>query len=377
MSQKKEILDENQNFVKFKEEPNLNSSVVIDLTSDEDLDVTPPVKKTVLNKSQEKELGESQETVYYFVDQPGPSWAQPVIRKSPRNTEKCVSCNLKHLGFVDLACRHRVCYDCLKNHVMKNKTVIDICPEANCNYEITDQEIKALLIPGDYISFLEHSRDVLRKALKLRDLEIDFLGAKEEEESSSAGSQAAWSHHPIIEKDDEVELIQDADTPAKRRRRSELVHLQNLYNESYNKNISVFECPICFDEIEPGNGVVLKNCLHNVCVRCFCEHVKMCEDPAVICPYNSKQGPCELFIQEREIRAIVPKEILEIHLSRDLKRAEATLDNIFHCKMPDCKGFIQYEVGRVAICCPVCNKINCIKCEAIHEVRKLFNRGCS
>ena len=30
-------------------------------------------------------------------------------------------------------------------------------------------------------------------------------------------------------------------------------------------NIERFECVICFLEIEPGDGVVLRECLHNFC----------------------------------------------------------------------------------------------------------------
>lgn len=30
-------------------------------------------------------------------------------------------------------------------------------------------------------------------------------------------------------------------------------------------NDEVFECPICFSEIEPGQGIRLQECLHELC----------------------------------------------------------------------------------------------------------------
>lgn len=30
-------------------------------------------------------------------------------------------------------------------------------------------------------------------------------------------------------------------------------------------NEAVFECPVCFSEIEPGQGIRLQECLHELC----------------------------------------------------------------------------------------------------------------
>lgn len=359
--EKREILDENQNIIEKK----LPFCNVIDLTGGEDeIDEEPAKKRVVLSsitnlKSPEAKKPVVQKSDYLkiiidhlpYSDQPGPSGLLlRRQRKNPRSTEGCVNCAAKTLSSIVLNCGHRFCYYCFKKTLEDDTTIENACPFLNCNYVISDAEIKDYLIeiPADYISYLEHSRNMLRKALKIRDLEMNFLGAK-------SGSQ--------LSSRDEIIMIQDADISTQHRR------LQDLDNMSYIKNITVFECPICFAEIEIGQGVMLKNCLHSLCLECFREHVKRSDDPEVICPFNSFEGSCEFLIQEREIRAICDQSIIEIHLSKALKRAEAVLDNVYHCKTPDCVGFIQHE-GSKAFCCDVCDKVNCINCKTVHEVRK-------
>ena len=338
---KRDTLDRNQYVIEEKL-PNVN---VIDLTEDEDEKVS--IKKRIIEHSLNI-IGHQP-----ILEQPGPSGLNlKRQRKNPRNTEGCLSCNTKTLSSIVLFCEHRFCYQCFKQTLEENTTVENTCPALDCNYVISDDEIKNYLvdIPVDYISYLEHSRDVLRRTLGLRDLGIEFFEAM-------SGSQLS-SHGQIVK-------FQDADISNHHRR------LQDLENMSYVKNMTAFDCLICLSKIEIGQGVVLKNCLHSICLECFTEHVKMCDDPEVICPFYSDKGSCQFMIQEREIRAIVSDDVHEIHLSKALKRAEAVLNNIYHCKSPDCIGFIQNE-GASAFNCNVCDKVNCIKCETIHEVRKII-----
>ncbi len=30
-------------------------------------------------------------------------------------------------------------------------------------------------------------------------------------------------------------------------------------------NNEIFDCPVCFTDIEPGEGITLRSCLHQVC----------------------------------------------------------------------------------------------------------------
>ena len=42
-------------------------------------------------------------------------------------------------------------------------------------------------------------------------------------------------------------------------------HLQQLDNVDVVRNAEEFECPVCMEEIEVGEGVILRECLHFVC----------------------------------------------------------------------------------------------------------------
>ena len=39
-------------------------------------------------------------------------------------------------------------------------------------------------------------------------------------------------------------------------------------------NKEPFDCPICFEPCEPGEGMVLRNCLHEFC-KCVCVSVSV------------------------------------------------------------------------------------------------------
>lgn len=347
------LLDINQNYLHHV---NISSpSAVIDLTEDDEDERPPPIKKVVIRNNGHGEYS----TINRPEDQPGPSGFNEVQRKDPHG--QCITCQMRSTT-INLECNHQMCYHCFNYMLQNSKTAIDKCPQTLCNHEIADGEIEKFLLHDDYVSFLEHSRDFLRKELKLQALEISFLGLNQ------SNSQQCNSQDDIIDIQDLGPASQPHSTPKIRRRRSELIHLQNLDNMSYVKNTFEFECPICLIEIEIGDGVILKNCLHSLCIDCFQNHVKMCDDPEVICPYNSAEGSCEFMIQEREIRAIVPLEIYEIHIGKGMKRAETVLENIYHCKTPDCVGFFQHGEDRSAFVCTICDKVNCIKCKTIHEV---------
>ena len=51
------------------------------------------------------------------------------------------------------------------------------------------------------------------------------------------------------------------------RSKIQLDHPVQMSLESVNlvPNTDEFECPICFDDYEPGEGVVLRECFHTFC----------------------------------------------------------------------------------------------------------------
>ena len=48
---------------------------------------------------------------------------------------------------------------------------------------------------------------------------------------------------------------------------AELFHdLITLESKDYIPNTEEFDCPICFESITKGDGVMLRECLHNFCM---------------------------------------------------------------------------------------------------------------
>ncbi|XP_060080649.1 ranBP-type and C3HC4-type zinc finger-containing protein 1-like [Ylistrum balloti] len=131
-------------------------------------------------------------------------------------------------------------------------------------------------------------------------------------------------------------------------------------------NTEEIDCPICFDTIQPGEGVVLRECLHSFCRDCLQAAVQHNEEPVVRCPFMDSETVCNAPLQQREIKALVPVELFEKYLQRSLSTAESQERNSFHCKSPDCPGWCIYEDMVNFFQCPVCKHENCLTCKAIH-----------
>ncbi|KAK1173892.1 ranBP-type and C3HC4-type zinc finger-containing protein 1-like isoform X1 [Acipenser oxyrinchus oxyrinchus] len=127
------------------------------------------------------------------------------------------------------------------------------------------------------------------------------------------------------------------------------------------------ECRICYLELGPGEGVLLRECLHCFCRDCLRSVINLSDDPEVSCPYRDEAYACHSKIQEREIRALVSPEQYRCYLDRGLAVAESRSDSSYHCATPDCRGWCEYEDSVNEFPCPICKKRNCLLCKAIHE----------
>jgi len=156
-------------------------------------------------------------------------------------------------------------------------------------------------------------------------------------------------------------------------REQEIIRQQNYvdYLEHINLNLvpneDEFECKICFTEIAPGVGVVLRDCLHTFCRDCIGGHIEVSETAEVKCPYRDDDYSCPMMIPEQEIRALVTAEVYEKHLQKGLAIAENQSENSFHCKTADCRGWVFYADDVNEFVCPICNRRNCLTCKAQHE----------
>ncbi|KAK3586745.1 hypothetical protein CHS0354_014776 [Potamilus streckersoni] len=132
-------------------------------------------------------------------------------------------------------------------------------------------------------------------------------------------------------------------------------------------NTTEFDCPVCFETIGPGGGVVLRECLHSFCKTCLMKAVQYTEEAILRCPFVDSSYSCEGVLQAREIKALVTEEEYDRFLQRSLMTAESQEANSFHCKTPDCRGWCIYEDHVNFFKCPVCSKENCLTCKAQHQ----------
>ncbi|XP_053723963.1 ranBP-type and C3HC4-type zinc finger-containing protein 1 [Synchiropus splendidus] len=120
-------------------------------------------------------------------------------------------------------------------------------------------------------------------------------------------------------------------------------------------------CPVCFSDLAPGEGVVLRECLHTFCRDCLRGTILNTQDAEISCP-----DECNSKVLDREIAALLTEEEHQHFLDLRLNIAESRSDRSFHCKTPNCRGWCVYEDEVNEFYCPLCQAINCILCRANH-----------
>lgn len=133
------------------------------------------------------------------------------------------------------------------------------------------------------------------------------------------------------------------------------------------KNTEVFECSVCMVDYQPLEGLILRNCLHTFCKDCTRSTIIYSDEAEVKCPYFDDQYSCDCLLQDREIKAVLSKTEYDEHLAKSLRIAEHQIENSFHCKTPDCKGWCIYEDDVNTFKCPICRLENCLTCRVIHD----------
>ncbi|XP_057201187.1 ranBP-type and C3HC4-type zinc finger-containing protein 1 [Triplophysa rosa] len=165
----------------------------------------------------------------------------------------------------------------------------------------------------------------------------------------------------------EKEAIRQYQQAREAERRENFARLVQIDGQDLVPNPERVECRICYVELESGEGVLLRECLHCFCKECLRSVILMSEDPQVACPYRDEAYACDCILQEREIRALVSVEDYERWLQRGLSVAESRCEGSYHCATADCPGWCVYEDTVNTFHCPVCKKHNCLLCKAIHE----------
>ncbi|XP_056130191.1 ranBP-type and C3HC4-type zinc finger-containing protein 1 isoform X2 [Lampris incognitus] len=138
-------------------------------------------------------------------------------------------------------------------------------------------------------------------------------------------------------------------------------------DQSLVPNPSEVDCPICFCTLQPGEGAMLRDCLHSFCRECLKGTIENSQDPEVSCPFMDNDYSCDSKLQDREIRALLTEKEHQRFLDIRLNIAESRLDHSFHCQTPNCPGWCIYEDEVNEFPCELCNETNCILCKAIHK----------
>ena len=236
----------------------------------------------------------------------------------------CEDFFMTNQGVVLMGCHHNFCQPCLTRAILSSKTKDVRCPMriVDCHKNLQFCEIEALLPKDAFEKFI---------------METPFTNT------------------------DSDDMMDSTTMP-------NLMDLEQ--NHDYVENRDIFKCTICLTDIMPGDGIMLKNCLHEHCKTCLALTIEMSEEMEVPCPYVADNGThCEGTLQDRELRSLITDIVYSAHLEKSLKRAEAITKNSFHCKTPDCPSWAEIGELVTSFICPICMKTNCVKCEVIHEGR--------
>lgn len=127
-------------------------------------------------------------------------------------------------------------------------------------------------------------------------------------------------------------------------------------------NTSEEYCSICCNDVQP-DGAVRLGCSHGwYCQKCVFRHAeaRLAAGSAVVnCP------ECCTSIAERDLRKLLPTELMERFLSRSLEQAVSSAADLWACPTPNCPMRVALEEGELPrLKCTVCKKSSCLKCSA-------------
>lgn len=229
-----------------------------------------------------------------------------IFNLDPFFCSHCLTEILPGAGVVLKDCGHHICIGCIKTEIANCKSAYIRCPY-ECDGMLQHREIRSLISQDEFDQFLERS----------------------------------------VRHEDPNNLPPGYE---------ELLLLDEL---SGIENTEPFECPICTEIIEPGRGIIARNCWHTFCKICIEKMVFTGEHLTLTCPI----AECNCIIEEREIRTALPLDKVDKYVQRLRQLNEQQLLSTIHCITADCIGFMIVEEGDTSFVCNVCNKHNCIKCQ--------------
>lgn len=115
-------------------------------------------------------------------------------------------------------------------------------------------------------------------------------------------------------------------------------------------------------------------CRHGwYCTRCVQQHAEArlgVGDVHVPCP------ECRAPVPERDLRKLLPADVVDRLLARSLERAVSTESDLWACPTPNCPMRVALDEGDdgelARLHCPLCRKTSCLRCRA-----QPFHKGLS
>ncbi|KAM3849658.1 ranBP-type and C3HC4-type zinc finger-containing protein 1-like [Diretmus argenteus] len=102
----------------------------------------------------------------------------------------------------------------------------------------------------------------------------------------------------------EKEAVRQYQQAKEEEHRENFARLVMMDGQDLVPNPEAVDCRICYLDLQPGEGVLLRECLHCFCRECLCSVIMLCEEPEVACPYRDDTYACACTLQEREIKAV-------------------------------------------------------------------------
>lgn len=211
------------------------------------------------------------------------------------------------------------------------------------------------------------------------DDDVFIIGAKvspqrpQEKHKKSKGRRSKKRSHFV---DAEANRVKEAAAPSAKRRvkvtaapvsqvpSTLFAELQALQEkDGLIGNTEQFDCIICLETVNIGDGVVLRDCLHQFCKQCTKGAIVTSENAEIPCPFGNGKNRCDGIILDHEIRAIASAAEYETYLNRSLRIAEANIANTVHCKKVDCIVWCICDDDVKQFDCPKCKSPNCVPCE--------------
>lgn len=220
---------------------------------------------------------------------------------------QCPLCSNKiglQKGITLQQCLHNFCMNCLSTTIERTQTARVQCPfnkEYICPEYLLDSEVKSLVSREIYEihiqrSIYQFSRDT-GENLGLDETKFEMPADQVLKTEKNINDK--WKCNICGEMNSDKKIVCgfcDKERPPVILQYDQLIKLEES-DLNLIQNYNEFECPICLATFGKGEGVLLRECLHEFCKECLAGLINSSDVPNIGCPYTDGNYICELFLQ--------------------------------------------------------------------------------